>query len=256
VEEEDHHQQQYHHQYQHHHNLNHHQSMQMKQVSLQLSCQIREKERRKRREGHGTAEHPHVALPSPSTASVATELYLTKRILYSFTINADRTFIVVYCPKLCALACQNKSGSKRRRIEIECASNKVIEIEAVSEDECEEELGRVMEDVGDVHVGDLWTGDDMGMYGTDARDSGSMCGTINFFNIDGIDAAGHAVGEVVRNNKRTNCVISNIVDQQSDWVNVGSRAEQAFKQEYGSANNVCFSHIAGPGINPVGVYWT
>jgi hypothetical protein len=136
------------------------------------------------------------------------------------------------------------SGSKRRKIEIECASNKVVEIEAESEDECEEELGRVMEDVGDVQVGDLWTGDDMGMYGTDTRDSGSMCGTINFFNIDGIDAAGHAVGEVVRNNKRTNCIISNIVDQQSDWVNVGSRVEQAFKQEYGSANNVCFSHSA------------
>jgi hypothetical protein len=52
VGEEDHHQQQYHHQYQHHHNHNHHQSMQMKQVSLQLSCQIREKERRTRREGN------------------------------------------------------------------------------------------------------------------------------------------------------------------------------------------------------------
>jgi len=55
VGEEDHHQQQYHHQYQHHHNHNHHQSMQMKQVSLQLSCQIREKEtgggRKERGEG-------------------------------------------------------------------------------------------------------------------------------------------------------------------------------------------------------------
>ena len=60
----------------------------------------------------------------------------------------------------------------------------------------------------------------------------------------GIVSGSHAVGEVVRNNKRTNCVIINIVDQQSDWVNVGSRVEQASKTEYGSANNVCFSHSA------------
>jgi hypothetical protein len=53
------------------------------------------------------------------------------------------------------------SGSKRRKIETECASSKAVEIEAVSEDECEDELGRVMGDVGDVQVGDLWTGDDM-----------------------------------------------------------------------------------------------
>jgi hypothetical protein len=58
VEEEDHHQQQYHRQYQHHHNHhNHHQSMQMKQVSLQLSCQIREKERRKRSCNGGGAKY-------------------------------------------------------------------------------------------------------------------------------------------------------------------------------------------------------
>ena len=88
-----------------------------------------------------------------------------------------------------------------------------------------------MADVGHVDVSDLWVGDNMSQYGCDAVKSGSMCGSVNFFNIDGIVSGPHAVGEVVRNNKRTNCVISNIVDQQSDWVNVGSRVEQAFKKE-------------------------
>jgi hypothetical protein len=71
------------------------------------------------------------------------------------------------------------SGSKRRKIEIECASSKAVEIEAVSEDECEDELGQVMDDVGDVQVGDLWTGDDMGMYGQDTRDDAPVAGLAN-----------------------------------------------------------------------------
>jgi hypothetical protein len=54
-------------------------------------------------------------------------------------------------------------GGNRRKIETECASSKVIETDAVSEDEraCDDDLGNVMDDVGDVQVGGLWTGDDI-----------------------------------------------------------------------------------------------
>ena len=85
-------------------------------------------------------------------------------------------------------------SAKQRKIVLECVSREPIELEAVSEDECESALGDVMGDVGDVDVSELWTGDDMGLYGSDARDSGGMCGTINFFNIDGIDSTGRSCG--------------------------------------------------------------
>jgi hypothetical protein len=51
-----------------------------------------------------------------------------------------------------------------------------------------------MSDIPDAEIHALWTGDDMYSFGSDAMETGSMLGSINFFNIDGIKYGSNAVG--------------------------------------------------------------
>jgi hypothetical protein len=51
-------------------------------------------------------------------------------------------------------------------------------------------------------------------FGSDAMETGSLLGSINFFNIDGIKNGSNAVGAFVAKNRRSKCIISSIVDNQ------------------------------------------
>ena len=141
-----------------------------------------------------------------------------------------------------AEAAKNLSGGKRNVSVLECPGGREVEIENRSEDECEDELAETLSDIPDADIHALWTGDDMYSFGSDATETGSMLGSINFFNIDGIKYGSNAVGAVVAKNRRTKCIVSSIVDNRSDWVNRGSRVEQPFNQAYGGPNSVKFSH--------------
>ena len=133
-------------------------------------------------------------------------------------------------------------GGKRNVTELECPGGRVVEIENRSDDECENGLAATLSDVPDADTSVLWTGDDMYSFGSDTMETGSMLGSINFFNIDGIKNGSKAVGTVVTKNSRTNCIVSSIVDNRSDWVNRGGRVEQPFNQAYGGPNSVKFAH--------------
>jgi hypothetical protein len=139
-------------------------------------------------------------------------------------------------------AANNLSGGKRNVTELECPGGRVVEIENRSDDECENGLAATLSDVPDADTSVLWTGDDMYSFGSDTMETGSMLGSINFFNIDGIKNGSNAVGTVVTKNSRTNCIVSSIVDNRSDWVNRGGRVEQPFNQAYGGPNSVKFAH--------------
>jgi hypothetical protein len=52
----------------------------------------------------------------------------------------------------------------------------------------------------------------MAAIGDMSKQDSSLVGTLNFFNIDGIKFGAGAVGHVVRENMKTNCLVSSIVD--------------------------------------------
>jgi hypothetical protein len=84
----------------------------------------------------------------------------------------------------------------------------------------------------------LWTGDDMASIGDMSKQDGSLVGTLHFFNIGGVKFGAGAVDHVVRENMKTNCLVSSVVDHRSDWVNVRSRLEHAFINSYGGPSKM------------------
>jgi hypothetical protein len=54
----------------------------------------------------------------------------------------------------------------------------------------------------------------MAAIGDASKQDGSLVGTLNFFNIDGVKFGAGAVDQVVRENKKTNCLVSSIVDHR------------------------------------------
>jgi hypothetical protein len=127
---------------------------------------------------------------------------------------------------------------------LESTGNREFVLEGPSDDECAADLTKVMGDAALADTSGLWTGDDMAAIGDMSKQDSSLVGTLNFFNIDGIKFGAGAVDHVVRENMKTNCLVSSIVDHRSDWVNVRSRVEQAFMNSYGGPSNVRFSTLA------------
>jgi len=141
-------------------------------------------------------------------------------------------------------AASPKVQSKRKAPHtiLESTGNREFVLEGPSDDECAADLTKVMGDAALADTSGLWTGDDMAAIGDMSKQDSSLVGTLNFFNIDGIKFGAGAVDHVVRENMKTNCLVSSIVDHRSDWVNVRSRVEQAFMNSYGGPSNVRFSH--------------
>jgi hypothetical protein len=81
----------------------------------------------------------------------------------------------------------------------------------------------------------------MAEIGAEGAQFNPMTSTINFFNIDGIKFRAGSVAQVIRENKKTNCMVISIVDHRSDWINVRARVEQPFEDAY-DKSGVQFSH--------------
>ena len=94
------------------------------------------------------------------------------------------------------------TGGKRSVSVLECPGGREVEIENKSEDECEGELADVLNGIPGADTHALWTGDDMYSFGSDAMETGSMLGSVNFFNIDEIKYGSNAVGTVVEKRKK------------------------------------------------------
>ncbi|MEE3017099.1 MAG: hypothetical protein VX336_02060, partial [Actinomycetota bacterium] len=107
-------------------------------------------------------------------------------------------------------------------------------IEEPTADGFAERLQRV---VGDNDTSALWTGDVMTTVGAEA----GMRGTIQFFNVDGLDGGGTGAHEYVAEGMRTRSMLQCMIDHRSDRVNAGGRVEYAYKENFGG-QNVRFAH--------------
>jgi hypothetical protein len=102
-------------------------------------------------------------------------------------------------------------GKNKREVGVIGASGgRELDLGAPSDDDCASALSSVSNCAPAADNASLWTGDNMAEIGAEGAQFNPMTGTINFFNIDGIKFGADSVAQVIRENMKTNCMVSSI----------------------------------------------